>query len=781
METSRFCPRCRQPLAADAPEGLCPQCLLNAAAGPAPSGAGDGLPDDLIDIAAPAEVAKKLPQFEILELLGRGGMGVVYKARQVQLDRIVALKILPPVDALSPDFVARFTREARALARLNHPNIVAVHDFGETNGLYFIVMEYVDGANLRQLQRERSLSPAEALAIIPKICEALQYAHEEGLVHRDIKPENLLIDTKGRVKIADFGLAKMLRREPLDMALTVSGMAVGTMRYMAPEQMDQPETVDHRADIYSLGVVFYELLTGVLPMGHFELPSQKASVDARLDQIVLHALERLPERRYQQAREVKTDVETVASTPRPAAASTSAAASTKPTASAPANQTSAQSSQSAKFWKWAPIIASCVAAFLAFSTLSKKTPPAVVAAPPVVIASTPAATVGNTEVKRVSPPEKESQTPLPGTTPMGGHLGTDNRNSTPAPAAAVVAPDWTLEEKNFRVTSIVIVGGTSPSLATINMRTYAEGEFLRGPKGSAPGFRTRVRVKRIRDGSVELERDNQTIVVPLRRPELRTSHVDDDLLNPDTGNQTVAAPSVSSLGQRFAPVGDVEFCLWLTRVKDFEQFAHATNLKSMGWRAPGFKQGPDHPVVNVTWQEAIAFCKWLTDKEHTEGALPPNQFYRLPTDLEWSKAVGLPEEPGKTPAERDMAIADVYPWGTQWPPPPGAGNYTGEETGSDLAIKGYNDGFAWTSPVGSFKPNQYGLYDMGGNVWQWCLDSWNEKVTAKVLRGASWYNGAMKQSLLSSCRVHAAPDSATDNYGFRIVKASEGARPEGEK
>src|SRR5580698_5266159 len=158
METSRFCPQCGQPLAPDAPEGLCPQCLLNAAAGPPPSGAGDGLPDDLIDIAAPAEVAKKLPQFEILELLGRGGMGVVYKARQVQLDRIVALKILPPVDALSPDFVARFTREARSLAKLSHPNIVNVHDFGESGGLYYIIMEFVEGANLRQLIQSKQLS-----------------------------------------------------------------------------------------------------------------------------------------------------------------------------------------------------------------------------------------------------------------------------------------------------------------------------------------------------------------------------------------------------------------------------------------------------------------------------------------------------------------------------------------------------------------------------------------------------------------------------------------------
>jgi serine/threonine protein kinase len=786
METSRFCPQCRQPLAPDAPEGLCPQCLLNAAAGPPPSGAGDGLPDDLIDIAAPAEVAKKLPQFQILELLGRGGMGVVYKARQVQLDRIVALKILPPVDALSPDFIARFTREARALARLNHPNIVAVHDFGESNGLYFIVMEYVDGANLRQLQHERNLSPAEALAIIPKICEALQYAHEEGLVHRDIKPENLLIDTKGRVKIADFGLAKMLRREPLDMALTVSGMAVGTLRYMAPEQMDKPETVDHRADIYSLGVVFYELLTGVLPVGHFELPSQKASVDARLDQIVLHALERLPERRYQQAREVKTDIETVASTPRPAAASTSAAASTGPTASRQ-DPVWRPSWRSAKIRKNALIISCSVAALLGFFMLFKITPPAAPPARLAANASTPAATVGNTEAILVSPPEEEArQTPPPGETQTGGRLVTDNRASSPA--TMVVAPNWTLEEKNFRVTSIILSNGTSPTLAVINGRAYAEGEFLRVPKDSVSSLR--IRVNRIYANNVVLEHDNQKVVVPLRRPELSQNTGDTGETKmggrdartgeSDLGSKIetpVPTPVVNSLGQRFVPVGDVEFCIWQTRVKDFEQFAHAVNLKSVSWRSPGFKQGPDHPVVFVTWLEAMAFCRWLTDQEHREGVLAPNQFYRLPTDLEWSKAVGLPEEPQKTPAERDMVIADVYPWGTAWPPPPGAGNYTGEETGSDVAIKGYNDGFAWTSPVGSFKPNQYGLYDMGGNVWQWCKDSWNEKSTGKVLRGASWYNGARKLSLLSSCRVHAAPDSSTDNYGFRIVRASEGLRP----
>jgi formylglycine-generating enzyme required for sulfatase activity len=174
----------------------------------------------------------------------------------------------------------------------------------------------------------------------------------------------------------------------------------------------------------------------------------------------------------------------------------------------------------------------------------------------------------------------------------------------------------------------------------------------------------------------------------------------------------------------------------------------------------------------VTWQEALAFCKWLTAREQKEGLIASNQSYRLPTDLEWSRAVGLPEESGKTPEDRDMGVTDVYPWGNAWPPPAGAGNYTGEETGSDVGIKGYDDGFAWTSPVGSFPPNQFGLHDMGGNVWQWCMDDWNKEKKTKVLRGASWYNGAIKLSLLSSCRVNAAPDSSTDNYGFRCVLAT---------
>ncbi|MBA7620055.1 Serine/threonine-protein kinase PknD [subsurface metagenome] len=260
----------------------------------------------------PAELAKQFPQLEILELLGQGGMGAVYKARQKQLDRLVALKILPPEVGQDPAFAERFTREARSMAMLNHPRIVSVYDFGQTEqGLYYFIMEFVNGTDLRQVIQTGELSPSEALAIVPQICEALQYAHEEGIVHRDIKPENILMDKKGRVKIADFGLAKLLDRPASLYTLTGAGQRMGTPHYMAPEQIEHPGQVDHRADIYSLGVVFYEMLTGELPLGRFAPPSQKVQVDVRLDEIVLHTLEKEPERRYQHASEVKTDVETI--------------------------------------------------------------------------------------------------------------------------------------------------------------------------------------------------------------------------------------------------------------------------------------------------------------------------------------------------------------------------------------------------------------------------------------------------------------------------------------
>src|ERR1017187_7363966 len=261
----RKCPQCGAELKPDVSEGLCPACLLQrgiATEGGLPPGPPPFVPPTIPDLA------KLFPQLEILELIGKGGMGAVYKARQPALDRFVALKILAPRSGGDLDFAERFTREARALAKLSHPNIVAVYDFGRaelplgqdaqqrvpTTPVHYFIMEYVDGPNLRQVEQAGKLPPREALEIIPQICAALQFAHDEGIVHRDIKPENVLLDKKGRVKIADFGLAKILGQEPKDFRLTGVRDVVGTPHYMAPEQIEKPQTVDHRADIYSLEI-----------------------------------------------------------------------------------------------------------------------------------------------------------------------------------------------------------------------------------------------------------------------------------------------------------------------------------------------------------------------------------------------------------------------------------------------------------------------------------------------------------------------------------------------
>ena len=311
MAEASKCPHCGKPVPPGAPGGLCPECMVKVGIGSEAGSPGAGPKRPAPSPPSLEDVARHFPQLEILELLGSGGMGAVYKARQREIDRLVALKILPLEAGSDPGFAERFTREARALAKLSHPNIVALHEFGHVDGLHYFMMEFVDGLNLRQLEQAGRLSAREALQIIPQICEALQFAHDEGIVHRDIKPENVLLDKKGRVKIADFGLARILGHEPEDFRLTRPREVMGTPHYMAPEQVEKPQSVDHRADIFSLGVVFYEMLTGELPLGKFAPPSQKVQIDVRLDEVVLRALEKEPARRYQHASEVKTDMETI--------------------------------------------------------------------------------------------------------------------------------------------------------------------------------------------------------------------------------------------------------------------------------------------------------------------------------------------------------------------------------------------------------------------------------------------------------------------------------------
>lgn len=324
---SAHCSRCGATLPPDAPEGLCPRCLaaLPLDAETHVTGVADSTPG--LPPLSPEEIAPHFPQLEILKCLGRGGMGVVYQARQKSLNRLVALKLLAPERVRDVKFAERFTKEAHALAALNHPHIVTVHDFGQAGGFYFLLMEYVDGVTLRHAMNAGRFSPEQALAVVPPVCEALEYAHQHGIVHRDIKPENLLLDKTGRVKVADFGIARML--EPDGPAPVLAGtQPAGTPHYMAPEEKPRPRP-DHRADIYSLGVVLYEMLTLELPFPVLAAPDRletarrqlaaravppepvravNPAVSRSVAAIVVKLLDPDPARRYQTADQLREDV-----------------------------------------------------------------------------------------------------------------------------------------------------------------------------------------------------------------------------------------------------------------------------------------------------------------------------------------------------------------------------------------------------------------------------------------------------------------------------------------
>ena len=264
------------------------------------------------------ELQRALPQYEISEILGRGGMGAVYKGVQRSLDRPVAIKILPSgIEDDAAHYAERFKIEAKAMARLSHPGIVAVFDAGETaEGLLYFVMEFIEGTDVQKMIAQGPLPPATALAITAHVCDALGFAHESGIIHRDIKPANIMVDARGHVKVADFGLAKVT---PQDSAgFTGTGFTMGTPNYMAPEAMTSVAHVDGRADLYAVGVMLYTMLTGQIPRGRFAMPSVTvAGLDPRFDAIVDKAMQADREHRYASAAVMRTDLDGLLTAPIP--------------------------------------------------------------------------------------------------------------------------------------------------------------------------------------------------------------------------------------------------------------------------------------------------------------------------------------------------------------------------------------------------------------------------------------------------------------------------------
>tara|TARA_R110000850_G_scaffold3926_2_gene18677 strand:- start:124 stop:3600 length:3477 start_codon:yes stop_codon:yes gene_type:complete len=866
-----------------------------------------------------------LPQYEISGIIGRGGMGAVYRGRQAKLDRDVAIKLLPETLAQGDDelnFAARFEQEARAMAKLDHPSIISVFDFGETSdGQLYFVMEFIDGMDIHQYLQHHNgkLEQDEALSITAHVLDALEYAHRHGIVHRDIKPANVLLNHEGRVKIADFGLAKKLTVAGEDdsaPALTMTNMAIGTPDYVAPEALDSDQTPDHRADLYAVGVMLYKMLTGKLPRGNFELPSEMlAELDPRLDGVVSLALAPDPDNRYATASDLRLAIDPVITSPMSRVQMTEKEESDSKASALEeaehsralqaskiqlARQKQAKSKLHVGIGVGALVLIGGLVAFLMNSGEEKEEseisvaivetpeePPAGKREPESPVKVVEPETANRSEASPVedTPPDLASTTTemAAGSENVEKQLIPESAPVTSKPAVSVVEtpppaePKETMMEspqselasvpglgqllksylgaRNDKVSELsrqylgalngklnkaadagnlklaqafegervwteelqetLVSPSTDPFLAVGESTTLpplAEGvpEDLVKLRIIWTTQREKIREEldtalqqSLRNLEVSLTKardlDNAQQVLTYREsfgsatPTAKTTAVPAKNTEPDSSGKATTAltsatkdkPFENSLGMRFVPVpitggpsdGEIVlFSIWETRVADYEAFIKTNRNRE--WPELDFKQDDDHPAVNVTWEDAVAFCEWLTEEDRKKGKLGKDEHYRLPTDHEWSCAVGIGKEEDEAllPDAKSGKIADIYPWGKKFPPPKGAGNYYGEETKGNPfdirePIEGYDDGYDRTAPVGSFEVNEYGLYDMGGNVWECCQEWVSTKQVRRVLRGGS---GLDSRLLLSSARFSTPPDRSIGFSGFRVVVAGVG-------
>ncbi len=608
--------------------------------------------DETVRIFVPGQ--KVFDRYILKKIIGRGGMGVVWLAWDEKLERETAIKFLREFVWRDKESIAELRKETKRNLELTHPNIVRIYDILEARDWAGISMEYVDGgalADRKTAQPQNCFLVPQVASWIEQLCAGLEYAHAQAkIVHLDLKPANLLVNSRGQLKITDFGIAHNIS-ETIHRT-TVHHKTRGTLVYMSPQRLngERPGQLD---DVYGLGATIYELLTSKPPFYSGDI----------LQQVEQKTALTMAARRADLG---------ITAEPIPAV--------------------------------WEETVAACLA----------KDP----AQRPQSIA----------EVARRL-----------GLNPgaFSGKSATTSQWHRPMVLVAAAAAILLLAGLIWHFTSPPPAGTTGGTHAGATQVNVTNG----GPiKGAEPK-------PAIKDGPIS------------------------------------GQPYENLLGMKFIPIpgANVYFSIWETRVQDFEAFGNATGhnatrefisfgaegWKRIGsWKEPAFPQGPTHPVCGVNWYEAQKFCLWLTEKERTEGRLTDKQSYRLPTEAEWDKAVGT----------------DKYPWGDEWPPPANAGNYAGQEVLADgnwlandenVVLKGFNDHYPRTAPVGSFRENKVGLYDLGGNVWEWCQDA-DDTQEKRIQRGASWHNGnpLCFESNFRSPKIPLMRDAAS---GFRCVL--EGVAP----
>jgi serine/threonine protein kinase len=610
--------------------------------------------------------------FEVIDKLGQGGMGAVYRARQVSLGRLVALKVLPQQFEVDEEFVARFQREAKVAASLNHPNLVRVYSSGEADGCHYIAMELVEGENLRQRFKRGGMTSAEALRICTEVARGLECGWERAhLIHRDIKPSNIYLSHGGEVKLGDLGLAKSLLSNTT--GLTHTGTAMGTPHYMSPEQARGEKNLDHRADIYSLGCTLFELLTGRTP---YEGNDAASIIAMHLTAPAPAILKVLPNCPLPLARLVSRMMK-------------------KSRHERPAN--------------YADLIV-----------------------------------------------EME-------------HLREQIEAGLTNPGPGAAAQAW----KQFNEGAVAPV---TPSPRSPAKAPTATASF--GASATLPPQRKQPPVLWFAIGAVVLIVGALAFIVakPKASPS-RSSALQSRSPSPALGDPSSAtkdAPFVNSLGMKFVPVpgSDILLCIHETRRKDYAAYSAAVPGVDLTWKSPvvegkPFSQEDDHPVIQVSWTDADAFCAWLSKKE--------GRTYRLPTEHEWNLAVATgPEDPTTLrPEELAEKLKGRYPWGT-------SDLNDGVKFGNYMGNK---DGFEYTAPVMSFPPNRLGIHDLGGNAWEWC-DGWIDgSQKMRPLRGCGFrnvgpfINSANRIGTEPGFRLAPLNDFSRRITGFRtalVLKSSEG-------
>ena len=566
-------------------DGVCPTCMARSIT-------------SFLRTPRSVDEEAEVSGYDLHEVIGRGGMGMVYRATRLEDAKVVAIKLLPSHLADNEEVADRFAREAHALAAFDHPHVLRVLDSGITmEGRLFLVTEFAAGGDLAKRLQQGPLSVDEALRLYREVLSAIGEAHRQGIAHRDIKPANILLDEHGSVRVGDFSLAKLLRDGAApQLTLTQSSDVFGTPYYIAPEVRRGAGTVDERADIFSLGVLLHEMLTGRVPIGNYEPASSHAPVSQRMDQLIAQCLREDPAKRPQTIEALRA----------------------------------------------------------AFDAALRRQ------------------------------------------VPWRGLI--------------------------LCLTALVLLVAFWPSRSQI-------------PTTASPSTATK-------------------------------DH-----------------PWSNSLGMKFVPVPGTKtlFCIWETRRRDYAEFAkeHPGNANEHGWEQTDGKVTPEHPVTSVSWLRATQFCDWLTKRERGAHLLTSIMSYRLPRDLEWSAAAGLPTESGATPEARSNGLGPMehapYPWGRKWPPP-GKGfpaNFAGEEATSILPLFAArvlrsNDGWERTAPVGSFPANDLGLFDLSGNVSEWCMDAWNAALPDKTLRGGG-YDQSSASVMRLDAREHLLPPRQLISSGFRVV------------